>query len=267
MCCKSILVAAVVCASARLACGQSFNIDFDSIPFIPGYDAPSATFAGASGQAGYWNPLVGLPRFGAALRDIGDQPTGVVITAFGNAGIGGDNDPVTTGDRERLIDDYVDLSIIRPVELVLTGLAPGRYRVFVYAICPAAPPEFIAAIGAVRSVDDTLFCGGVVPAAGFVQGVTHVVHRLDIFARGEMRVLLDKDPQAEAACVNGMQIVRIGPACAGDIDQSGAATASDIFEYLNLWFVGDARADINDAPGADVSDVFEFLNSWFTGCG
>lgn len=263
---KTCIAAAVFAGSARLACGQSFNIDFDSVPFIPGYDAPGSGFAGASGQVGHWNPLVGLPRNGRPLRDLSDQPTGVVITAFGNAAIGGDNDPVTVGDRERLIDDYVDLSIIRPVELVFTGLQPGRYRVYVYGVCPAAPPDFIAAIGAVRSVDDYQFCGGTVPTAGFALGVTHVVHRLDIFSAGEMRVLLDKDPQSEAACINGMQIVRIGAPCAGDIDQSGAATASDIFEFLNLWFLGEARADINATPGNDVADLFEFLNSWFAGC-
>ncbi len=51
--------------------------------------------------------------------------------------------------------------------------------------------------------------------------------------------------------------------CRCDTDGSGTLTAADIFDYLNLWFANDPRADINGG-GVQASDIFDFLNCWFT---
>lgn len=52
--------------------------------------------------------------------------------------------------------------------------------------------------------------------------------------------------------------------CPADIN-GGGLTVSDIFDFLNLWFVRDPRADF-DGGAITTSDVFAFLNAWFTGC-
>lgn len=60
------------------------------------------------------------------------------------------------------------------------------------------------------------------------------------------------------------------PCCRADFNHSGAATASDIFDYLNAWFTSDPIAAFaNDAAAPrtpTVSDLFNYLNAWFIGC-
>lgn len=52
--------------------------------------------------------------------------------------------------------------------------------------------------------------------------------------------------------------------CPCDLGAPGLST-NDIFEFLNLWFAGDPRADF-DGGGLSTGDVFAFLNCWFAGC-
>jgi hypothetical protein len=56
------------------------------------------------------------------------------------------------------------------------------------------------------------------------------------------------------------------PACPSDIDCSGTIDGLDIFEFLNLWFALDPKADFDGVNSINVQDIFAFLNSWFTGC-
>ncbi len=55
-------------------------------------------------------------------------------------------------------------------------------------------------------------------------------------------------------------------ACPADFNGDGLVSTQDLFDYLNVWFAGDAQADRN-GDGVDVQDVFAMLNAWFTGCG
>lgn len=262
----STLAVGLLLVSAHHAHAQSFNIDFDVIAFIPGYDAPGSSYPAAAGQPGHWNALAGIPRTGRSLRDLNDQPTSVILTPGGTARVTGDHDPRTSGDRARLMDDCLDFSISTSLNLIFTGLQEGRYRIYVYGICPASEPEFIAAVSVPRAIEGTQLCGGIMPAEGFTLGLTHVVHRIDIVAQRDMHVIVGRSRENEPACINGMQIVRLGPPCFGDIDQSGDASVADIFEFLNLWFALDPRADVDDRHGVDTPDLFAFLNSWFSGC-
>jgi ELWxxDGT repeat protein len=54
------------------------------------------------------------------------------------------------------------------------------------------------------------------------------------------------------------------PACRCDIDNSGASSIQDIFDYLKLYFTGDG--DINADGQTTVQDIFDFLACWFGGC-
>ncbi len=51
-------------------------------------------------------------------------------------------------------------------------------------------------------------------------------------------------------------------ACRCDTNNSGGLEVQDIFDFLNLWFAGDARADFNGG-GITVQDIFDFLSCWF----
>jgi len=51
-------------------------------------------------------------------------------------------------------------------------------------------------------------------------------------------------------------------ACPCDTNNSGALEIADIFDFLNLWFAGDPRADFNGS-GLSIQDVFDDLNCWF----
>jgi hypothetical protein len=55
------------------------------------------------------------------------------------------------------------------------------------------------------------------------------------------------------------------PCCRADFNHDGQPAVQDIFDFLNAWFAGDARADFNGG-GLDVQDIFDFLNAWFAGC-
>jgi hypothetical protein len=54
--------------------------------------------------------------------------------------------------------------------------------------------------------------------------------------------------------------------CRADINESGALTVQDIFDFLGLYFQGDRRADMNSSGGLSVQDIFDFLGSYFAGC-
>jgi probable HAF family extracellular repeat protein len=54
--------------------------------------------------------------------------------------------------------------------------------------------------------------------------------------------------------------------CDGDYDRNGTLSVQDVFEFLNGWFAGDARANMLHTGTLTVQDVFEFLMRWFAGC-
>jgi len=57
-----------------------------------------------------------------------------------------------------------------------------------------------------------------------------------------------------------------GSTCRADINNSGAVSVQDIFDFLSLYFSNDSRADINDSGTVSVQDIFDFLALYFTGC-
>lgn len=58
------------------------------------------------------------------------------------------------------------------------------------------------------------------------------------------------------------------PCCRADFNQDAVVAVADIFDFLNLWFVGSADAAIstNGQSMPAIEDVFQFLNAWFVGC-
>ncbi|MBY0312045.1 MAG: alpha/beta hydrolase [Phycisphaerales bacterium] len=58
------------------------------------------------------------------------------------------------------------------------------------------------------------------------------------------------------------------PCCRADFNQDGVVAVSDIFDFLNLWFIGntDAAISTNGQSLPVIEDVFQYLNAWFVGC-
>lgn len=54
--------------------------------------------------------------------------------------------------------------------------------------------------------------------------------------------------------------------CPANYNQVNGLEVQDIFDFLNGWFAGTARADFNGNGRLEVQDIFDFLNAWFTGC-
>lgn len=63
------------------------------------------------------------------------------------------------------------------------------------------------------------------------------------------------------------QTVTLWFECDADFNGDGAATVSDIFEFLAAWFAGSVYADFDNSGGPPaVSDIFAYLSAWFAGC-
>ena len=77
--------------------------------------------------------------------------------------------------------------------------------------------------------------------------------------------LLSTDPVGSwGAVVDNVRLVE--ESCAADINDSGALTVQDIFDFLALYFSGNGRADINNSRDNTVQDIFDYLALYFAGC-
>jgi hypothetical protein len=54
--------------------------------------------------------------------------------------------------------------------------------------------------------------------------------------------------------------------CTANINQAGGTSVQDIFDFLQLYFAADPRADINRSGAISVQDIFDFLSMYFVGC-
>jgi hypothetical protein len=126
---------ASLCIVTACALGQSVNIRFGSAA-----SAPAATYA-AAGLAGTWNtfqvppssvlqPLVGL----------NGAPIPAQFYQIGNSSILSFNNPLTSGDDEKLLDSMI-LSTNSPTDgcFWVQGLTLGQYEVTIYAMTPDNP--------------------------------------------------------------------------------------------------------------------------------
>ncbi len=59
------------------------------------------------------------------------------------------------------------------------------------------------------------------------------------------------------------------PCCKADFNQDGSLSVSDVFDFLNLWFIADPITSTlsNGTSAPTVNDIFQYLNDWFVGCG
>jgi hypothetical protein len=204
------------------AVAQGFNIDLD-IGFGPpegGNGAPSAGFAGAAGQAGFWNrvPASG-PSSPVTLSGLDGSPTGAQIYATGGLGSsGGSGWTINTGDYRLLLNDYVVIG--DAIQYHFTGFQPGRYLVYTYAV-NAAEQQVSVQVNVPGAVVPTAVSTGPMPGNQFILGVTHTLHDLTI--TGSSFEINVSGPWPNSEC-NGFQIVAVPEPCSALALAAGIAT-------------------------------------------
>src|SRR5262249_42591572 len=155
-----------------VACAQSFNIDFGT-----GAGVPDDTYA-AAGLAGRWNAVAEGVQGPVLLLGLDgtQRPAGIFI-GFGGGTIVID-DPGTTGNDARLLDDFRPGlgDVVR--DFFFVALDPGYYRVLTYAWTPSGPADR-ASVSVNDQWQDYQIVGG--PWPGHLeQGVTHALHYANV---------------------------------------------------------------------------------------
>lgn len=248
-------VAAVLatCVPAFPGTAQSINIDYGDAAGVPPADYAAAGLPGA------WNAVTVSPGVAVPLVDLLGQPTAATATYdFGGALFF--DDPATTGDDERLLDDGVgDVGDVM-MNVQIEGLMAGTYQVITYGWTPGMPNDSTLVI-----VDGLILEGSVIggPWPGELQeGVTHAVHEAQV-TKGLLTIGVVGGYFGAAGFLNGLQLVRITPA---DIDRDGMVGIGDFLGLLGQWGPCGAQdactADIDDDDAVGITDLLMLLADW-----
>jgi hypothetical protein len=187
-------------AFSAVGTSQGINLDFDRA--IGGIPSPASTYA-AAGTAGVWNAVT-IPATGTALVDKSGAPTGVTVTVdtalsfdlwFDNVN--------TTGDDANLMEDliYGGLGgVFYPI--TFTGIAPGNYEVYTYAMAPDNKTGFLTDVDVVGSLDGVQAVGGTL-FTGHAQGATYAKHSVTVTSG---TIVVNVAINTSFISVNGIQI-------------------------------------------------------------
>lgn len=192
------LPAIVALLVASPAFSQSVNINFGT----PGA-GPSSTYA-AAGIAGEWNTFEAMPageRF--PLVGLDGQPLAVDIRQIGGDFILSEDDPGTSGDDERLLDQmYWTFDNGPDLCLWIDNLENGDYEVLIYAMTPN-DPTLISEVR-VDNPPDEATVGGAWPGQ-HVEGITY--HRFSqTVTSGEIGLHAGLPGDPIRSGINGIQI-------------------------------------------------------------
>lgn len=207
---------------------QSFNVDVGPVA-----DPPSSSYGGA-GLAGHWNSLVAAHNTTTFnLRDVNGVVTPVRVWQYGGTSLLTADDPATAGDDDALMDDCL-LTFTSNLEtcLFFYDLQPGSYEVTIYAWMPNQP-----AIRSYTSSDEEpgyphKIVGGAWPG-GHQNLVTYSRHNC-IVTTGLLRThsgIVPGHNPALGAAFNGVQIRKLPPYVAGDMNCDGALTFADVADF------------------------------------
>lgn len=216
------LCCAVFCCAALPALGQSVNIDFGD-----GAGTPSDDYA-AAGLPGVWNSLNGSSAAPQPLVGLDGAPIDARVTVlFSDLSEHHVDDPGTSGNHERLLDDYVIGGTDVPALLLLEGLWSNTYEVITYAWNPACPPIpfppgcATTLVGTGGCLLNAQVIGGV--WAGQLEfGVTHA--SVVVTVTDGTLLICTLGGANWSGAINGIQLV-IGPS---DCNANGMTDALDI---------------------------------------
>ncbi len=187
--------------------GQSFNIDIDTTSTsITGNGPPSSAF-GAAGLPGVWNSLTGGSM---GLVRIDGVASSATITRSTTATTSGFNNASTTGDAEKLMDDYQRFDAV-PFTVTIAHLQAGHYRVLTYAnrVNGSGNRSSVSVAGSVSTNPQLI--GGALSLNTFTRGVTHAEHVVAVTGSGSITITLDNSPPSGSGGLNGIQLVQSTP--------------------------------------------------------
>jgi hypothetical protein len=253
------------------AMGQSFNINIGP----PGVK-PSSNYGGA-GLPGLWNEI-NTASGGQTLnlRDVNGVVTDVRVTQIGGTFLRSVNPPATTGDDDLLLDDHlVTYSPTLETCLFINALDPGRYEVIIYGWMALMPtgrswcssdeePGFPATRQEV---------GGLWPGH-HEENLSFSRHLCIVPQTGLLRLHSGIVPgynPADGAAMNGVQIRKLPPFIAGDMNCNGQVGPLDVDHFVTALLDNDAyraqfpqcditRADFNGDGDIDGQDIAGFVD-------
>ncbi|MFN0243963.1 MAG: hypothetical protein ACKVWV_13825 [Planctomycetota bacterium] len=207
-----LLAATIALLTARAAVAQDFNVDFGAFP--PGTGLPPATYGAAAAQPGVWNEIVAAQLASPfALVDLAGNATGVQISGSPVQSFSdyAHDHALTTGGDGQLLDDF--LVLLSSGGLLVTGLTPGDYLAYTYAVDTDIPvASHISVFG---SPDGSMSTTSTV--TGQLQlGLNYALHRVHV-ANGNLAIFANGGLQW--AAVNGVQLRKLDnfeSVCAGD---------------------------------------------------
>ncbi|MCH8275078.1 MAG: PEP-CTERM sorting domain-containing protein [Armatimonadetes bacterium] len=184
-----------------------YNVDFNhpNAPPEAGGGVPSSAFGAAGDQVGFWNgiPIIRSGEF--PLYDLNGMLTSARLTVTGvSTGIAFRN-PSNTGDHAKLLNDGNEITDLDTY--TFTGLLPGPYRVFTYAV----PPQGYEAPATITVVNSTSpnpqVVTGPMPGNRFELLITHADHRATVGQDGVLTVIAEYYEAFPDTYVNGIQVV------------------------------------------------------------
>ncbi len=217
---------AALALTASLASAQSMNINLGTT--LNG-DRPSASFGAGAASPGNWNLVSANLPTTSGLVDLAGSPTGASISLAGGFGNFGWDNPNWSGDDAKLLEFAADIGGNNgTITWTFSGINPGNYEVYTYAIAPDLPATYRTRVTVTGSAEGAQIVGGAWTSAPYVQGVTHARHTVTVGPSGTLVVVTSDPgtPGGNLATVNGFQIKVAGgggggtgmvtPYCFGD---------------------------------------------------
>ncbi|MBL4771196.1 MAG: hypothetical protein JKY61_08655 [Planctomycetes bacterium] len=248
--CQHLLVLAAFCVPTVAAqTPVGFNVAIQH----PNQSAvPSASYSAGSTQAGVWNRMAtangqysGTWSSGL-LDDINGNPTSAEILVSGSYGAYGTDWANTSGDDALLLDNGLEIrSYYYSAHFEIRGLEAGRYTLYTYGLASVASNDVMVTGAGTKSTVFGDFSNG------FVEGVTHTVHRIRVFQGGTIFVTAVPHVYGLYGQVDGFQIVPDGGSVGVNYCDS---TPNSTGAMASMTFSGTASVQANNL-GLGVIDL------------
>lgn len=250
---RAIRLVVWLAAAQGAALGQSVNVDMNRGPGAgAGAGVPANPFGAAAGQNGVWNDV---PRSGAgpfALAGLDGMPSGVSLSRTGSAIDGAFGHSFTTGDYDRLLDDYQMFN--GPSSITLSGLRPGPYTLYCYGITPFEDLNYSVFNVSGATNANPQFVGGAMPVNSFALGTTHARHDVVVGIDGTITITLTFFGKSGVGVVNGLQLVELNPPRL--FVRTAATGMNNGLSWINAFTSLDAALVAAAAPGSACQEIW-----------